>query len=265
MNPATDNAVDNEPVAPVGFIGRNLSAKTTRSDHLDSLLRSIDATLLIFFGIGYYSDNLTFLLVIRASSQALYARATQLAPTLVANIICIVAHILHDKPEGTTALRNYLHGGLICDFVGELGPISRTRLLLVDAVVLCLQLTYLAISHELQTLKSAGTTDTSTLPQDLESEEAGLRRDEEETVVASNAADGPEGIELQPMLPTSNEVQKTRDGENGEDMILTLDIRKSLSGLFKKNRSVSPVDSNASRLNLLYDRVMAARAAAARA
>jgi hypothetical protein len=217
----------------------------------------------VLFGISYYCDNLTFLLVIRASSQALYARAIQLTPIVVANILCILTHILHVQPEGTAALRNYLHGGLICDFVGELGPISRTRLLLMDLIVLCLQVLYLAISHELDVLKGVGV---STLPQDIESEEAGVRREEQDAAVSTNAEEGVDGIELQPMLPNSAESSKPRDSGTGPDeLILTLDIKKSLSGLLKKNRSVPPADSNAGRLNLLYERVMAARAAAARA
>jgi hypothetical protein len=263
MNAATENAADTEPVAPVGFIGRDLTAKTSRNEQLDSLLRSIDATLLVLFAISYYCDNLTFLLVIRASSQALYARANQLAPIVVANILCILTHILHAQPEGTAALRNYLHGGLICDFIGELGPISRTRLLLMDLIVLCLQLIYLAISHELDVLTGVGV---STLPQDLESEEAGVRRQEQDTTASTSAEEGADGIDLQPMLPNAAESSKSKDAGTGPDkLILTLDIRKSLSGLLKKNRSVPPADSNAGRLNVLYERVMAARAAAARA
>jgi Fungal domain of unknown function (DUF1746) len=263
MNTAREDAT--EPAASPRPLARSLSAKTTWIDHLDALLHSLDVTIFLLLGVVYCSDNLTFLLLLRASCQTLYTRSTQFSPTVVANIICIVTHIVHARPEGTKHTRGYLHGGLILDFVGELAPISKFKLLLLDAAVLALQLCYLAISHELQVAKTAEAGDITAPPQDIEAEEAGIRREEQDTVPANLANDG---IELQSMFTTPSGSHKTVPGDPpDEDIILTLDLRRSLFAVIKKNTaaSLSGSDTNVGRLGTLIERISAARAAAERA
>lgn len=238
MNNDTENATDMEPPPSLSFLARSLSAKTTRNDHLEALLRSLDSAVFAFLGIVYCCDNLTPLLLLRAACQTLYTRSTKISPTTVANLICITTHILLDRPEGSKASRGYLHGGLICDFVGELGPISRTRLLVLDALVFGLQLAYVAISHELQELKDPETE--TTLPQDIEAEEAGVRR-EEQSLPNANIDDS-SGIEMQPMLPGSKGLaaKATTQRKETEDVILTLDLRASLASVLKRIWPASP-------------------------
>ena len=263
MNTATEDATS-EPAASLALLPRSLSAKTTRSDHLEALLRSLDVTIFLFFGVAYLYDNVTFLLLLHASCQVLYTRSTQLIPTVVASIISTLTHLLNARPEGSKALRGYLHGGLICDFVGELGPISHSRLLLLDITIVGLQLYYLAVSYELDTTKGAESGESETAPQDIESEEAGVRREEQD-----NSAAQDDGIELQPTL---NGVARSQDKHavthaQDDDLIVTLDFRRSLSAVFKKNASATLVGSDASngRIGTLLHRIAAAREAAIRA
>ena len=263
MNTATEDAAS-EPATSLGFLPRSLSAKTTRTDHLESLLQSLDGVIFIFFGLAYVCDNLTFLLFLHASCQLLYTRSTQLSPTIVANLISFVTHIFHARPEGTKASRGYLHGGLICDFVGELGPISRPQLLLLDLVIFGLQICYVVVSHESQTIKSTENGEDTSVPQDIEAEEAGIRREQEDTAPVPD-----DGIEMQPMLHGSaGHLDKASMGnETNDDLLLTLDLRRSLPAVFKKNASASLArsDTDNGRLGTLFDRIAAARAAAIRA
>lgn len=149
--------------------------------------------------------------------------------------------------------------------MGELGPIPKFKLLLLDATVLALQLCYLAISHELQGVKTAESGDITAPPQDIEAEEAGIRRQEQDTVQADLADDG---IELQPMSAAPRGSHKTVPRElPDEDTILTLDLRRSLFAVIKKNTAanLSGSDTNVGRLGNLIERISAARAAAERA
>ena len=84
-------------------------------------------------------------------------------------------------------MRGYLHGGLLVDFVGELGPISKLRLVYFDVLVMLLQFAMLAVFLDRRELKRVmdapivlepGTRATvpSRTQQDHDSEERGLRR-----------------------------------------------------------------------------------------
>ena len=98
------------------------------------------------------------------------------------NALCILLHLLFSPPAAGEATRGYLHGGLMIDFVGQVSPVSRWRLLALDALCLALQVLLLGFTLEKQKLLGI------TQPQDAESrvrahttqdhnaEEAGLLR-----------------------------------------------------------------------------------------
>jgi hypothetical protein len=60
------------------------------------------------------------------------------------NSVSILLHTFLTAPEASEAARGYLHGGLLVDFIGELGPISKFKLFLLDILTTCLQLFVLA-------------------------------------------------------------------------------------------------------------------------
>jgi hypothetical protein len=56
------------------------------------------------------------------------------------SIISAACHYLRPNPSAGEATRGYLHGGLVLDFVGQLGPTPKAQLLLLDLALLLLQL-----------------------------------------------------------------------------------------------------------------------------
>lgn len=105
------------------------------------------------------------------------------------NLVCLGCHLWFPKPEAGEAARGYLHGGLLLDFVGQLGPSSKLRLVLLDMFILLLQLIALAATVKRRSMgklkpptatrASRATSDSAvaTLPgQDHDAEERGLLR-----------------------------------------------------------------------------------------
>jgi hypothetical protein len=64
------------------------------------------------------------------------------------NIMCILLHIFTHRPEAGELTRGYLHGGLIIDFIGQQGPVSKLHLVAIDFLVMALQLFMLAVHVE---------------------------------------------------------------------------------------------------------------------
>lgn len=98
------------------------------------------------------------------------------------NIICTLLHLLFRPPAAGEATRGYLLGGLLIDFVGQESPVSRWRLLFLDALVLALQLLILTVTLERKKLAVENGDDlveeVEEARQDHDSEERGmLRRD----------------------------------------------------------------------------------------
>ena len=60
----------------------------------------------------------------------------------------IAEHLLDNPATAGEATRFYLHGGIITDFVGQLSPISKTRLVAADLLFWALQIIMLAVSLE---------------------------------------------------------------------------------------------------------------------
>ena len=142
-------------------------------------------------------------------------------------------------------MRGYIHGALLIDFVGELGPISKLRLVTLDIVVMVLQFVILAIVLEREGLKkdmegSLGPAPTTTLEetglagQDLDAEEQGLHRS------AMLGGD----IELQPLRSSATE-RRDEDG-SGLDA-----LRESTSP--RSSRSEHPLDTFNSGQHVIAD------------
>lgn len=143
-----------------------------------------------------------------------------LGAILASNIICIFLHFVSPRPEAGEAARGYLHGGLLIDFVGQEGPISKSRLLFLDFLTLTLQMLVLTAFIERQSLKSSMTgptasrdtatgtdADTSAQGQDHDSEERGILRSDPSAF---------EEIELQPLHSSAGRTGGEEDGERDE-------------------------------------------------
>jgi hypothetical protein len=105
------------------------------------------------------------------------------------NLVCLGCHLWFSRPEAGEAARGYLHGGLLLDFVGQLGPSSKFRLVLLDIFILFLQLIALAATVKRRSMgktkpptaaRAARTTSDSAVAtlsgQDHDAEERGLPR-----------------------------------------------------------------------------------------
>lgn len=274
-----NNAVADEGLVSNLGVERNLRARIDKPELIDDLLRALDTLIFLQLAILYHFDNLTFLLAIRAVSQILYVQArpapftnaSQLPPVIFANFACILTHILRQRPESTgRAARGYLHGGLIVDFVGELGPISKWRLLLLDVLILGLQLFMLVVGSEKHGLNGESAQESSTAVQDIDAEEAGIRRSQDNETTRAN--ENEEGIELQNLLSSIDQgprkPQQESTGNNDEDMILQINVAKSLRNLMKKSPSTDTATAltssqNATNMTNLLRRIAVARTRAA--
>jgi len=99
------------------------------------------------------------------------------------NVFCLILHMYLARPQAGEATRGYLHGGLLIDFVGQLGPTSKLHLCILDVWILLLQLVMLAAYMARQKWKSppssaataeTGATETTDPRQDHDAEERGV-------------------------------------------------------------------------------------------
>ena len=96
------------------------------------------------------------------------------------NTICMLLHLIFRPPAAGEATRGYLLGGLLIDFVGQESPVSRWRLLALDALVLALQVLVMAVMLEKRKLAVEGedvmVEEVEEARQDHDSEERGMMR-----------------------------------------------------------------------------------------
>lgn len=260
----------------------NAVATPGPEQHIEHLLKIIDSLIFLELAIAYYCDNLTLLLVFRLLSQIFYVQQhkvgsvttrTQILPPIVANVICLLTHLIRASPEAAArSARGYLHGGLILDLIGEKGPISEWRLIGQDLLIFGLQCLMLAIGHERNVL--AGETKEVKPAQNLDAEEAGLRASQEEsrsdTGRAPDVHESEEGMEMQSFLPPAERASSSTPAADSEDLVLTLNIISSLRGLLQHNRqpraegeevesAIERAADNADRLRQLIQQLSANR------
>lgn len=116
------------------------------------------------------------------------------------NLFCMASHKLVAQPDVGEELRGYMHGGLFIDFIGQKGPVSVVRLLVMDFLVLMIDFIMLGLVIERvkmveisKGVDSQTTTTTNTsgdeTQQDHDSEERGVLR-------GTRTRTGEDGIEL---------------------------------------------------------------------
>ncbi|KAI9802433.1 MAG: hypothetical protein M1825_002817 [Sarcosagium campestre] len=146
-----------------------------RAEFLDNLLRNFDILMYIELAALYYLDCSFFFFIVRSIIQLYFltpkpaflelARPGFFVSAVIGpNIICLALHAFRVAPSAGEATRGYLHGSLLIDFVGQLGPTSKLRLVSLDALVLLLQVVMLAVHFERQSLKPTSTSASSTTP-----------------------------------------------------------------------------------------------------
>lgn len=139
-----------------------------------------------------------------------------IGPILGSNLLCLALHLWFSAPSAGEATQGYLHGGLAMDFIGQQGPTSKFHLFLLDIFMLVLQLVMLPASLQRRSLRDAAeaastprtavsTTVQRDSRQNLDSEERGVRRSQEE-----------DGIELQNLNSSGQNNESTQDTASEE-------------------------------------------------
>ncbi|KAI6836282.1 hypothetical protein KC340_g4750 [Hortaea werneckii] len=198
-----------------------------RGDLLEDLLRSVDILVYAQLSAIYYLDCSFFRFFLRALPHFVFltpkpaffpehpADRPYIGSILGTNILCILLHLIYVSPSGGESTRGYLHGGLVMDFIGQQGGAGRMHLLMLDLILLCLQLTQLCAKTTKLKLKkgpvqvttSAGREyNAAPTTQDIDSEERGVRRSEEQ-----------DGIEMQNLNSSGGASNPVRDHPGPDD------------------------------------------------
>lgn len=218
MNPAFSTAGDPETAvtedvdtdttiaSSVQRIADNPRARK-HAELLGDLLYSFDALIYVELSVLYYLDCAFSLLILRTLVQLFFLTERPpglpsppsrpaLGAVIGSNLLCTFSHLLNKRPEAFEATRFYLHGSLLIDFVGQLGPTSKWRLFALDVLVLVLQVIVMGLGIE----KRKSQTAEKEIPgstQDLEAEEAGMIRSES---VIDEVHESDDGIEMQELM-----------------------------------------------------------------
>ena len=242
---ATATPVDTVPFIASALAPTSLGAKDSKKDHIVQELDSLFLVTSILLSTIYLHDNLTSLLLLRASSQHVHIAslpftvATQtsgsLPAVLVANAICILTHLIRAAPvaDGNWS-RGYLHGGLLMDFVGELGPTSKSKLLVMDLMVLGLQALMLMIMTEQRTEVGDRRSNPA---QDLRAEEEGRRRSqssdrEDHPMLGEDGAE--DGIAMENLGDTRSRERQKGSSRRNEDVVMTINVKQGLKELLQR-------------------------------
>jgi Fungal domain of unknown function (DUF1746) len=215
---------------------------------LDELLRSLDALVFIELSILYYLDCAFAFLILRSLVQLFLlterpaglphppARSA-LGAIVGSNLLCTVLHLVNPRPQAGEATNFYMHGSIIIDFVGQLGPTSKWRLFHMDTLLFVLQVVMLGVAIEKRRVQ---TPEKQILrpAQDLEAEESGVVRSET-TRERNGVHEGDERIEMQELLPggTSEEGAEADDSNvhvldefyTGHTILTSLNVVESIS------------------------------------
>ncbi|KAF7928699.1 uncharacterized protein EAE98_005755 [Botrytis deweyae] len=178
-----------------------------------SLMANLDFAIYCQLCVLYYMDCSFFQLFIRALTQFVILTpkpknvrqppqsSSWVIMLLGTNILCIFLHLFLAPSRSTEEMRGYLHGGIIIDLIGQKGPSSKLKLVVLDLLVLILQAILFTVHLDREKLDKFltaygnKTTDGQTpLPtQDYDAEERGVLRD---------PVAGLEDIEMQSLGPT---------------------------------------------------------------
>ncbi|KAL8963033.1 MAG: hypothetical protein Q9193_000650 [Seirophora villosa] len=206
---------------------RNVQKKY-KIQFLDHLIRQLDIVIYCELSVLHYMDCSLLSFVVRALNHWIYFtpkphpmppvfawNRSHVVMIFALNMLFMCAHAISIPPTAGEAVREYLHGGLLMDFVGQKSPVSRVSLVGYDLVVMALQFVMLGITAEKKTLDAAGGVSasggqrTEEEAQDHDSEERGVRRSEE----------GTEGIELLPLRPLSEETTGGEEDRERSDVL----------------------------------------------
>ena len=230
----------------------SIAAKNEPKDVVNAIVHDLNNLILITISAVYYFDCFSILFLLRFLSQS-QSTSGGIRVVLSSNLVCILTHIFHTLPQ--PAPREFWnHGGALVDFVGE-KPASRTKLMVMDFLIVALQLLYLALHYKKPTLDGPASKKGPAPAQDLEAEEAGISRVNPPTQVETE-----EGIEMQSLLPQDAE-QTTEDAEDSQADKSTIVLRKTdFKEVFVNTARNTDSSESAAAVRRFIDRFNAVRA-----
>ncbi|RPB27151.1 DUF1746-domain-containing protein [Terfezia boudieri ATCC MYA-4762] len=187
--------------ARVTAAARRAVIAQTKIKFLTDFIRSMDMVVYFYFAYMYFLDNSFFRFFIRCAIQLNFLtpkpinlptppqRRSVIIGLFGWTIFNLLIHILGSAPEAGEASGGWLHGGLIIDFIGQEGPISKVRLAITDVTILLLQLVILAatiaklglLEGVTEGRRRGGDAEEGIRTHDLDSEERGERRGERQS------------------------------------------------------------------------------------
>ncbi|MCJ1283785.1 hypothetical protein MMC26_003116 [Xylographa opegraphella] len=227
------------------------SQQTKRATFLDDFIRNLDIMIYCELSALYYLDCSLFRFFLRSLPQFFYftpkpaffpsapPNRPYIAVIILSNTINILLHTISAAPDAGEAMRGYIHGALLIDFIGELGPISKTRMVLLDLIIMALQFVILAVVLEREELKKSMEGSLASAPS-LNEEEAGPRgqdHDAEEQGIHRSLAGEAGDIEMQPLRSTRPE---TGNDYQGSEMDTFIDLPLTIPG---SSASEHPLDT----------------------
>ncbi|PWW78859.1 DUF1746-domain-containing protein [Tuber magnatum] len=235
-----------------------------RSEFLDHLWRNLDRITYCYFGYLYYLDCSFFRFSLRCAIQMNYLTPKPtgfpIVPQKRSDIIalfgsggfCFLWHIIASAPSAGELTNGYLHGGLIIDFIGQEGPISKWRLVYMDFAILFLQLvmlTVVAVKHD-HDAESVRIEEGRQPPQDLDSEERGETRRYSTSLQESSSGRGArvqrdeEAILMNGDEPVAGSAEtniqkRAFEISSGEYLIANIDIVEHVKKQWNKSATVT--------------------------
>jgi len=210
-----------------------------RKEFITHMLRSLDIITYLHISYLYFLDCNFVRFAIRCAVQFLFLtpkiinfplpphNRSPVVGLIGSAVLCAALHLWEDSPSAGELAQGYLHGGLIIDFIGEKGPISKSRLLYVDLSILFLQLLMLGIvvaKQDAQVAESGDEGSGEESPQDVESEERGERRREQPDTDPLLSESTPERYDGGEEMERADIERKTFEVSAGEFEVLRMDI-----------------------------------------
>ncbi|KAL8950751.1 MAG: hypothetical protein Q9222_003225 [Ikaeria aurantiellina] len=201
--------------------------KKHKARFLAHFIRQLDVLIYLQLSVLYYMDCSFLSFLARAMNQAFYftPKPPGMNPVIVGNrpqiviifglnLLSMFFHSIYIPPTAGEAMRGYLHGGILIDFVGQKSPVPRARLIMSDLLVLSLQLVVLSVTLEKNKLGDP----LALSAEGIQSRDEGAQtHDLEEQGIRSS--EGAEGMELRSLqLPSEAQMDGDEDRESDEQL-----------------------------------------------
>lgn len=200
----------------------------TNAAHLTSLYASLEQLVYIQIAALYYQDNSFLSLFLRWIATTNFVPPAALAlhrvpVVLLLNVVCVLTHLFGASPAPVSdGSRGYMDGSVLIDFVGEFAHTSRFKLIAQDFLLLGLHILMMVVGN----LNQKATEEPKEPTQDIDAEEQGVRRGDEEVTIHENG-----DIEMQALLPEDSQADTLPP-------LIELNVMREIKDVIKNNAAL---------------------------